>query len=297
MVVRTLRKRNNYVVTVISVLIVFVALLTVWPFIFNFTLSFVKTDLLTQFKFVGLRNYRYLVKDPIFFKALWHNAFYGVVMVSVGIISSLFIASLIYKTKGIAKKIYTAVYFVPVVTSMVAVTLIWNLLYFPNVGAFAAILSKFFGIETVRFLADPKIALLCIIIMDIWKDTGIRTVILLAGMEEIPHSLFEASKMDGTSSVRQFFSITLPLLRPQVVFLLAIYSINALRVFTQVYMMTGNPPGGPANSTKTLAIHMYQEAFYSLRFGYGTTLLMVLFLLLFGLVFLQIRSFKTRWEY
>ena len=288
---------NKYVIILTTIIGGYFAIVTLWPFLFNLFLSFIKTDLMTGIKFVGLRNYRFLISDPVFLTSLWHNIFYIIIMVSVGIITSLILSSLIYRTFGFAKKIYTAMYFVPVVTSMVAVSLVWNLLYFPKVGVFAILLTKIFNIEPQIFLADPKIALLCIIIMDIWKDTGIRTVVLISGMEQIPNSLYEASRIDGASTVTQFFKVTLPLLRPQIIFLVAIYSINAIRVFTQIYMMTGNPPGGPSNSTKTLAIHMYQESFYSLRFGYGATIALVMFVLLFGLVLFQIRAFREKWDY
>jgi len=272
-------------------------IVSLWPFIFNLFLSFMKTDLISGYRFVGLSNYRFLAKDPVFFKSLWHNIFYILVLISVGITTSLVLSSLIYRTYGFSKKIYTALHFTPVVTSMVAVSLIWNLLYYPKIGVFAVLLTKFFHVQPQLFLADSKIALLCIIIMDIWKETGIRVVVLLAGMQEIPKTVYEAARIDGASPISQFFKITIPLLRPQITFLVAIYSINALRVFTQVFMMTGNPPGGPANSTKTLSIHMYQEAFYSLRFGYGATIAIIIFILLFGLVLFQIRAFKQTWEY
>jgi multiple sugar transport system permease protein len=133
--------------------------------------------------------------------------------------------------------------------------------------------------------------------MDIWKDSGLRTVVFLAGIDEIPDSLYEAAKIEGASEWKQFLSITVPLLRPQIIFLTAIYSINAIRVYVPIYMMTGNPPGGPANSTKVLALQMYQEAFYGMRFGYGATISMIIFALLVGLVLLEIRAFEQKWEY
>ncbi|MCL4378637.1 MAG: sugar ABC transporter permease, partial [Actinobacteria bacterium] len=145
--------------------------------------------------------------------------------------------------------------------------------------------------------SDPKIALLCIIIMDIWKDTGLRTIVLLSGMEEIPETFYEAARIDGASSIWQFLKITIPLLRPQIIFLSAVYSINAIRTFSQVYMMTGNPPGGPANSTKVLVVQMYQEAFYSTKFGTGAAISMIIFLFLFGLVILEIKAFSQKSDY
>ncbi len=290
---------NTYIIFVASLVLVYYVLVCVWPFTFNLYLSFRKTDLLTENKFIGLGNFRFLWKDPVFWRSLRNNIFYLAVMVPLGIVTSLFAAALIYRTTGAMRKIYTALYFAPVVTSMVAAALIWQLLYHPKIGLFAQILSSLFRIDpnNLTFLQNPATALLCIIFMDVWKDSGLRTVIFLAGMDEMPDSIFESAKIEGASEWRQFFTLTVPLLRPQLIFVGAIYSINAIRLFVPVYMMTGNPPGGPANSTKVLAIQMYQEAFYGLRFGYGATISMIIFAILVGLVVLELRSFEQRWEY
>ena len=291
------KKLSKYQITFSSLIVAYYAVVTVWPILYNLYLSFTKSNLLEGTKFVGLKNYAFMISDPVFWLSLRHNVYYILIMVPAGIFISLVIAALIYRTHGTIKKIYTALFFAPVVTSMVAVSLLWTLLYFPKVGFFSVVLNRLFNLPPQLFLANPKTALLCIIIMDIWKDTGLRAVILLAGMGEIPDSLYEASKIDGASHVRQFFKITIPLLRPQILFLAAIYSINALRVFAPIYMMTGNPPGGPANSTKTLAIQMYQEAFRSLRFGYGASISMVIFILLFGIVLVEIKSLQQQWDF
>ena len=295
-----LRKRSpvSSFILVVSILILsYYIFISIWPIFFNIYMSLSKTDLMTGWTFVWFKNYLSIFKDPIFLKALLNNIIYLVVMVSVGIGSSLIIAALIYRTSGFAKKAYIFMFFAPVVTSLVAVALIWKLLYYPNVGIFAKIISNVLHLSPPFFLADPKTALISIIFMDIWKDTGLRTVIFHAGMEEIPESIYDASRIDGASAISHFFKITIPLLRPQIIFLAAVYSINALRVFTQVYMMTGNPPGGPAHSTQVLVLRMYQEAFYATKFGKGAAIAMIIFILLFGLVILEVKSFQQKWEY
>lgn len=297
---KLLKKRNpvNTFILVVSILIFsYYVFVSIWPIFFNVYMSLSKTDLMTGWTFVGFKNYLSIFKDPLFLKSLLHNFIYLVVMVSVGIGSSLIIAALIYKTSGFAKKAYIFMFFAPVVTSLVAVSLVWKLLYYPNVGVFAKIISNVLHLAPPLFLADPKTALISIIVMDIWKDTGLRTIILHAGMEEIPESIYDASKIDGATSITNFFRITIPLLRPQIIFLAAVYSINALRVFTQVYMMTGNPPGGPAHSTQVLVLRMYQEAFYATKFGKGAAIAMIVFILLLGMVILEVKSFQQRWEY
>jgi ABC-type sugar transport system permease subunit len=301
-VVTVVKKRkpfNLFILVVALSVLIYYGLVGIWPFFYNIFLTFRKTDLITVNKFVGLRNYKFMINDPIFWKSLWHNFYYLGVMVSLGIVSSLVVAALIYRTKGVMRKVYTAMFFAPVVTSMVAIALVWTLLYFPKIGLFAVVISKLFGIDPVRltFLEQTTTALLCIIIMDVWRDTGIRTVIFLAGMDEIPDSLYESARIDGASQLRQFFRITIPLLTPQLVFIAAIYSINAIRVYVQIYMMTGSPPGGPANSTMVLTLHMYLSAFYGMRFGYGATISIVMFVILFGLVLLELKAFQQKWEY
>ena len=290
---------NSFILLVALVVLVYYTLVGIWPFLYNIWLTFRKTDLITEDKWIGLSNYAYMFTDPIFWKALWHNAYYLGVMVVTGIVTSLIFAALIYRTKGVARKIYTALFFAPVVTSMVAVSLVWTLLYFPKIGLFAQVISGLFGVsrDKLVFLQGTGSALLCIMIMDIWRDTGIRTVIFLAGMDEIPDSLYESARIDGASNLRQFFRITIPLLTPQLIFIAAIYSINAIRVYIPVYMMTGSPPGGPANSTMVLTLHMYLSAFYGMRFGYGSTIAVVMFVILFGLVLLEIKAFQQKWEY
>jgi multiple sugar transport system permease protein len=290
---------NAFILVVALAVLGYYALVGIWPFFFNIWLSFRKTDLITEDKWIGIANYAYMFTDPLFWQSLWHNAYYLAVMVSVGMVTSLVFAALVYRTNGIPRKIYVAMLFAPVVTSVVAVSLVWTLLYFPKIGLFAQVLSRVFGFnpQSLTFLQSTSMALLCVIVMDIWRDTGIRTVIFLAGMDEIPDSLYETARIDGAGAFKQFFRITLPLLTPQLVFIAAVYSINAIRVYAPIYMMTGTPPGGPGNSTIVLTLHMYLSAFYGQRFGLGSSISIVMFVILFGLVILEIKAFQQKWEY
>ncbi len=299
--VKAARRRplNSFILLVSLAVLIYYTMVGIWPFLYNVFLSFRKTDLITEDRFIGLANYAFLLEDPLFWKALLNNLYYLAIMVTLGIITSLLFAALIHRTRGVARKLYVASFFAPVVTSMVAVSLVWTLLYFPKIGVFAQVLSGLFGLsrEGLTFLQNTSSALLCVLIMDVWRDTGIRTVIFLAGMDEIPDSLYESARIDGAGQVKQFFRITLPLLTPQLVFIAAVYSINAIRLYVPIYMMTGTPPGGPANSTIVLTLHMYLSAFYSQRFGYGSAISMVMFVILFGLVIMEIKAFQQKWEY
>ena len=140
--IRSSRKPFNLFILIVALsVLIYYALVGIWPFLYNIFLSFRRTDLITVNKFVGLKNYKYMINDPVFWKALWHNFFYLGVMVSTGIFTSLIIAVLIYRTRGLMRKVYTAMFFAPVVTSMVAISLVWVLLYFPKIGLFAIVIE------------------------------------------------------------------------------------------------------------------------------------------------------------
>jgi ABC-type sugar transport system permease subunit len=151
-----------------------------------------------------------------------------------------------------------------------------------------------FNIPPQTFLNDPKIALFCVILVDIWKSAGLDTVILLAGIDEIPDDYYEASIIDGASQIQQFFKITIPLLRPQIYFLLIIKSIYALKTFVIVFMMTPEPKGGPMYSTQVLGLHLYQQTFLGQKFSYGSVVALIIFMMLLFFVIMQIRFFRSK---
>lgn len=294
------RKKINWFILLTSLFfITYFSLLSVWPFVYNLFVSFWKLNLSgikIYEKFVGFAYYKQVFTDTLFIKSLTNSLLYLVIFVVVGLVISLILSELIHRTHGIAKKIYTAMYFAPVVTSLAATALIWKLIYYPQVGILSTILTSTFGIPPQTFLQDPKIALFCIILMDMWRSIGLETVILLAGIEEIPEYLYEASLMDGANPFQQFFRITVPLLRPQIFFLIIIKSIYAFKVFVPVYMMTTYPQGGPINSTQVLALNLYQQSFQNLKFSYGSVVSLVIFVLMGIFVVLQIRYYRSEVE-
>lgn len=289
-------KINRFILAVFIPIVGFFTIFGFWPILYNFYLTFMRTKIVTKAKFVGFNNYIEVFNNPVFRISLRNTILYCIGLIVIGIVTSLIIAVFISKSKGVLKKIYIACYFAPVVTSLVASSLIWKILYYPNVGVINVILN-FLNLPTQSFLFDSRTALTSILIMDIWKDTGLRTLILLAAIEEIPDTVFEASLIDGANPLQQFFKITMPLLKPQLLFLAVIYTINGVQTFTQVYMMTAPHYGGPANSTMVLALDLYQKAFGNMRFGYGATVSVVMLLLLIGFTIIQVRSFRTELEY
>lgn len=282
------RSSKRFILLTLSPIILYLVFIFYYSFGYNLVLSLHKTNLLTDSEFVGLRNFRNLFADPEFKVSIVNNLKYWIGLVFGGLIVSLFFSWLISLVPQGFKKIVLFLFFTPVVTSMIASALVWQLLYYPDLGFFSTILKKA-GLGSQSFLSDPKKALWCINIMEVWKELGIRVAIFLAAMEQIPDSIYEAADLDGAGEGRKFWRITFPLLRPQILFIIVVFSINALKVFSQVYMMTPPPGGGPGNSTKVLNLMLYQQSFRTLKFGYGASISMVIFFMLFVFVLFEIR--------
>jgi multiple sugar transport system permease protein len=244
------------------------------PIIASFVLSFTSWDLLTPPQWIGLENYRFMVGNTLFWTVIQNTFLYLILYVPAAIVLPLLVAILLNRPlKGIS--IFRAVYFLPVVTSTVAVALAWMWLYNPQYGVVNFFL-KIFGIQGPRWLADPRYAMLGIAIMSIWKVLGYNMVIYLAGLQGIPDEYYEVASIDGANAIQKFIHITLPLISPTTFFVLIISIINSFQIFEQTYVMT---QGGPANSTLTIALHIYQMAFQFHRMGYASALAYILFLL------------------
>lgn len=284
------------IATAVGILAYF-SIVGLWPFLYNLFISFWKINISAPNpyeRFVGLSYYELVLQNEVFRKSVRNNAVYLLLFNGVGIPLSMILASAIASTRDLVKKILVALYFSPVVTSLAAVSLVWRLLYYPKVGLLSVVMTSVFGTDPQLFLQDSSTALYCIIAMDIWKSTGIMLVVFLAGIEQIPASYFEAADMDGATASRKFFSITVPLLWPQTFFLLVINSIYTIKTIVPVYMMTSVPHGGPMNSTKVLALHLYQKAFQDQSLGYGAVVAIVIFLALLVFVVLQVRYYKSQ---
>lgn len=280
--------KKSFIWIVLTPVLLYTGAFFYYPLFYNFTISFAKTNLLTKFEWTGFSNYIALFKSEVFKVSLLHNIEWLLFLVIGGVGTSIIIAELINLCSPVFKRIFTFLFFTPVVTSLVASSLVWKLLYFPKVGLFSKIF-EFLGFGQQSFLFNPKVALICIIVFDIWKDTGLRVIILLAAMDQIPDTLLESADLDGASEFTKFLKIRLPLIYPQIFFLMVIYSINALRVFSQVFMMTQWPGGGPGHSTYVLNLLMYYSSFGRQNYGYGASVATVIFLLLFIFIFMQIR--------
>ena len=250
----------------------------VLPIFYSFAVSFYEWDLIGSPEYVGWANYSRLLDDPLFYKSISNTLYYAFVSVPLAIFISLGIALLLNNPiKGMG--IYRTIYFIPVITSINAVAIIWNFIYHPDYGLLNRLL-ELVHLPTQTWLQDPNWAMPCIIIMSVWKGLGYNVVIFLTGLQSIPRHLYEAATIDGASSWQKFRHITWPLLSPTTFFIFVMSSIGSFQVFSQVYMMT--PRGGPMKSTMVVVFYLYRKAFEKFEFGYALAAAFVLFLIIFG---------------
>ena len=254
-------------------------------------ISLTDWDLLSSPKFVGLDNYRELLTDdPLFRKVLLNTFYFTFVSVPLTIVISLGLAlALNQGIRGLA--IYRAAYFMPVITAMVVVALIWRWFYNPDFGVLNYLLNQLGIRRPPNWLADQRWAMPAVMIMAIWKHVGYNMVIFLAGLQAIPANLYEAASIDGAGRWERFRYVTLPLLTPTTFFVLIISLIGSLQVFDAVLVLTD---GGPANATRTIVFHIWEQAFRFLHMGYASAIAWILFFIIFLITLVQWRL-QGRW--
>jgi ABC-type sugar transport system permease subunit len=248
-------------------------------------------------------------QDKLFWIALRNTIVFTLLALPLSIIPALILASLL-NSKLPGMKFFRAVYFLPTVAAVVGVALIWQWLYNAAVGYInfsilnvVEVINGLFGSKIadpqIRWLSDTKVALLAVVIMSAWQWLGYYAVIFLAGMQNIPRELYEAAKVDGANAFRRFWDVTLPLLAPTTFYVVTTAVINALQIFEQVYVLIPTePPGGPANSTMTIVLYLYQKGFQRFQQGYASAVAWVLFLLIFVVTLIQFqRQNKSKGAY
>jgi multiple sugar transport system permease protein len=264
-----------------------ISVFMLFPLGFSLYMSFQKWDLFTPARFVGLANFSHLfTADPLFTTALRNTVVYTVGTLVPTVLISLVVAALLNrKLKGIS--IFRTVVFIPLAMSSVVTAVMWQFVFNTDDGLLNTMLG-WVGIRAVPWLLDPGWAMVSLCMVSIWKSVPFATVVLLAAMQGVPDNLYEAARIDGASPVRQFVSITIPLIRGALSFVVVISIINAFQAFDQVYVLTGGH-GGPEAGTYVLGIMLFQHAFAFLDFGYASALAWVMFAILLGLTALQLR--------
>jgi len=261
-----------------------IAFFVVFPIIFSLYLSFHEWAILTPDKpFVGLDNFERMFSTPEFWQALKNTFLYTVGVVPFGAAASLALALLLNRTI-LGSGFFRTAFFLPVITSTIAIAVVWLWVYDDNIGLLNLILRGL-GFQPVRWLTSSKTALLSMIIMNVWRNAGYHMVIFLAGLQSIPESLYEAATIDGVNTFQRFRYITWPLLVPTTVFVLITNTIFTFQVFGPIYVMTG---GGPARSTSVIVYYLYQRAFEFQEMGYASAVAWSIFIILIGLTLFQL---------
>ena len=227
-------------------------------------------------RFVGFKNYGELLRNTVFWQALRNTLYFAFVGGPLTILVALAAALLLDAKLARFKPLFRTIFFAPVVTTIVAVAIVWRYLYHPRVGILNRMLEAV-GINAIDWLGDARFALPAIILLSVWKNFGYSAVIFLAGLQSIPEEMYEAARIDGAGPIRRFWSITLPTLTPTFIFVAIITMIGYFQLFAEVYVMT--PEGGPLNSTLSIVMLMYREGFRWWNMGYAAAIAFVLFAL------------------
>ncbi len=236
-------------------------------------------------RFIGQGNYVRIAADPLFWVALKNTAYFvavgGPLSIAVSLGAALLVNAEIVRFRGV----FRTLFFLPVVTTLVAVAVVWRYVYHPRFGLLNYALS-FAGIGPIDWLGDPAWAMPAIIVMAVWKNFGFNMVIFIAGLQSIPDRLYEAASIDGARAGRQFLHVTLPMLAPTYVFVLVMTMIGYFQLFAEPYVMT---QGGPAHSTLSIVLLMYQQGFRWWNMGYAAAIAFVLFAIILVLTVLTLR--------
>lgn len=254
------------------------AVFIIIPIFCSFSLSLTEWDLLNDIKFVGFDNYKNVLSDSLFWQMLGNTFTYAISVSVLGVIIPLILACLLNnKIRG--SEFYKTAYFIPYITPMIVIALVWQWIFDPNIG----LINNLFGLH-INWLYDKTYAMPVLILVSVWKLIGYNMIIFLSGLASINQELLEASKIDGANYFNTFRHITVPLLSSTIFFVIVITSISSFQVFDLIYMMT---QGGPENSTMVLVYSIYKYAFEYFDVGKACSIAYVLFAIIFILVLFQ----------
>jgi len=291
------RQKISYLFIALPATLFFVFQLA--PVFISFFWSFTRFDVVHPPRFIGLENYKnILFNDPLFWKAIWNTILYVIGVVPIGICFSLILAVAIDQ-KIKFKNFFKSIFFLPTVTAIVAVSVIWKWLYAGEKYGLLNYWIMKLGGHPIDWLASPTWTLLSIMIMSIWAGVGYNMILFLAGLQTIPQAMYEAAEIDGAGFWKKFFHITLPLLKPTIVFVTMMSFVFSFQVFEQVYIMTGGQGGigGVLNSALTIVAYLYNKGFQKFQMGYASALAYIIFLCIFVLTLVNKRLMKTDVEY
>jgi len=278
--------------------VILLVIFSIIPITIAFFISFTDLNLKglanwSNISFIGLENYIKLFGDRTFIKSVFNTIFYVGIGVPLVIISSLSIALMLNYGSNKIFSVFRSVYYMPSITNIIAVAVIWGYLYNTEYGLFNYILS-FLSIDNIPWLQEPTIAKLSLIVLAVWKGIGINMIIFLAALQGIPRSYYEAAEMDGASRFRTLFHITLPLLSYAIFFVTVTTLIGWMQFFEEPFVMT---KGGPLDGTISVALFIYKEGFQFSQFGYAAAASFSLFIMIIIITLIQFKFRKSDTEY
>lgn len=259
-------------------------LFTLVPVVFSLILAFMEWDSFRSPEFVGMKNFSKMLGDDTFWISLKNTFLYTIGVVPLTLVCSLGLAILLNK-KVRGMKFFRTAFFFPYVTSLVAIAVVWNMLFHPTMGPINQFL-KFFIENPPGWTSSSDWALTAIIIVSVWRGMGYYMILYLAGLQSVPKELYEAASIDGANKWHQFRNVTLPSLRPTTFFVSIMLVINCFKIFDLVQVMTA---GGPGRATNVLVYQIYNEAFVKFNFGYASAIAMVLFVIVLGITVIQFK--------
>lgn len=269
------RQEQNMAYIFILLPMVLFTIFVVIPSVMALFLSFSDYNIIQKPKFIGIKNYERLFKDPFFIISLKNTIYYTAIFVPLGLISSL-MAAILLNRKRLGVSLFRVCFYLPVLSSSIASATIWLWLLNPQYGIVNTLLS-WVNINGPAWLSDIPWAMFAIIIMSVWAGFGFNMMIFLAGLQGIPDYLYESAKLDGANKFQLFWNITVPSLRATTFFVTTMLFIGSFQMFDQAFVLT---QGGPGNSTMTLVYYIYNMGFGSLKMGYASALSFVLFIVI-----------------
>ncbi len=271
-----------FLIVPLCLLIIFVFI----PIVFAFIISFFDWELLRDEQtFIGIGNYTELFQDTIFWKAFMNTVLYTIGVVPLQTFLALFLAFIMnQKLKG--RAFFRIAFYIPAITSSVVTSILFVAIY-SNEGLLNSLLESI-GLQGTDWLTNSKTALLSIMFLNVWSTSGYFMISFLAGLQNIPASVYEAAKIEGASQWQQFWNITVPMVRPVTYFVLVMSLIGCFQVFDQIFVMSS---GGPNNATTTMSYMVYQNSFQYFRLGYGAAIAVVLAGIIFLVTIIQKRYF------
>ena len=278
--------------------ILLLSLFSILPIFVALIISFTDLDLVgiadwSSISFIGFENYKDVLSDPIFLKSIFNTLFYVVIGVPLVIFASLGIALLINFGKARIFKAFRVVFYMPSITNVVAVAVVWSYLYNPQLGLFNYVLNLL-NLPDVPWLQDPIMAKISLILLALWRAIGINMIIFLAALQGIPKTYYEAAQLDGANKWKQLTNITLPLLRYAIFFVSITTMIGWLQFFEEPFVMTN---GGPLDSTTSVALFIYRNGFQFSNFGYAAAGSFILFIAIIIITMIQFKIQNKQQDY